>query len=631
MKEFAMASPRQPAKAAASAPPDDTAELKNYTLLERTGQDELAVIYRARHETLDREVCVHILRRAGWVAISRFQLAAKLAARLSHPHILPVLDAGHDEQHGYYIVTPPIDSRPLQELLDAGPLDPPLALRVFAHIGQALDFLHGNGVIHRDVQPQTILVTADGKGLLTGFSLAWMSGGPDLSQLDEGDYLTPYAAPEQTFEDRTPTPALDIYALGAVLQHMLTGELPATDGELASVAARDPRLAPADKIIRRMLSPQPHLRYASAAQAAAALRGVLRPILGEEAGGAALGDAPAEASWIENPLEIVLRDRINEDFLRRSRERSERLHGGEGIRRLLDAWSAGHPERRRQLGQAIRLDQVVSYNIYFYDLKALYETRTLPEKREQPYAGSKLSSRQQDVDRWDVDVSVPPEPFADVPAQEVIVPHSARSMQCPRCGGERRVTCGRCAGRGTLEVKRTVKSATGTHSEVQVVDCPECGGAAQLSCDRCDGTGGLMDQQVFRFSRRGRLWQNTDDLEGLPQRTIESRSEQVFNGEIDVHDPVWHAAQPLHELLEEVTKLERDDTRIVMAELTIRATPVTEVDYTLRGKPRTLAVIGFDQNIRGDFSLLDIERIMVAALIAVVIVLGVVLFLTTRG
>ncbi|MDQ5853676.1 MAG: protein kinase [Chloroflexota bacterium] len=627
-----MARPRQPFKAAAPAPSGDATELKNYNLRERIGQDELAVIYRAQHQTLDRDVHVHILRRPGWVAISRFQLAAKLAARLAHPHLLPVLDAGHDEHYGYYLVTPPVDARPLQELVDAGPVDPPLALRIFAQIGQALDFLHKEGVIHRDVQPQTILVTPDGKALLTGLSLAWTADGPDLSQLDEADYLTPYAAPEQTFEDRTPTPALDIYALGAVLQHMLTGELPSSTGaELPSVGTRDPRLAPADKIIRRMLSPQPHLRYTTAAQAAAALRGVLRPVLGEVIGGAPPGEAPAEASWLENPLEIVLRDRIDADFLQRTLQRSERLHGGEGIRRLLDAWSSGQPHRRRQLGQAIRIEQVVSYNLYFYDLKVLYETRSLPETRERPYKGSKLSSREQEPDRWQVDVPVPDEPFADVPAQEVRLPYSDRSLVCPRCQGETRVTCGRCAGRGTLEVKRTVKTAAGSHSEVEVVDCAECGGAALVTCGRCDGTGGLMEHKVFTFSRRGRLWQNTDDLEGLPPRTIESRSEQVFSGEVEVHDPVWHAVQPLHELFAEATRLENDETRIVAAELTIRGTPVTEVDYTLRDKARTLAVIGFDDDVRGDLSLFDTERIMFAAAIAVIVVLAVVLYLALRS
>ncbi len=632
MKELAMAVPRQPSEPAASAPTGDANELKNYSLIERIGQDELAVIYRAQHQTLDRAVHVHILRRPGWIAVSRFQLWARLAARLAHPHILPVVDAGHEENYGYYLVTPPVDARPLQALLDAGPIDPPLAIRIFAQIGQALDFLHSQGIIHRDVQPQTILVGPDGKALLTGFSLAWTSGGPDLSQLAEADYLTPYAAPEQTFEDRSPTPALDIYSLGAVLEQMLTGEIPAPSGvELASVAARDLRLAPADKIIRRMLSPQPQLRYPTVAQATAALRGVLRPLLGDEAAGVTLAEAPTEASWMENPLEIVLGDRIDADYLRRSRERSERLHAAEGIRRLLDAWSSGHPERRRQLGQAIRVEQVVSYNLYFYDLKVLYETRTVPQTRERPYSGSKLSSRHKEADRWQVDVPAPPEPFADAPVREVVLPQSEKSLQCPRCRGEKRTSCTRCAGRGTMEIKRTVKTATGSHSEVQVVDCPECGGGALITCDRCDGTGGLLEQKVFNFSRRGRLWQNTDDLEGLPQRTIEGRSEQVYMDAVDVHDPVWHAVQPLHELFDEAAKLEQDDTRIVAAELTIRATPVTEVDYTLRGKPRTLAIIGFDQNVRGDLSLWDIERIMFAAAIAVLIVLLIVLYLTKTG
>ena len=628
MKGLAMATPRQPSAAAASMPSSGPAELKNYILLERVGQDELTTVYRAQHQTLDREVRVHILRRSGWIAISRFQLAAKLQARLAHPHLLPVVDAGHDDQYGYYLVTPPVGARPLHKVLEAGPIDPPLALRIFAQIGQVLDYLHSQGVIHRDVQPQTILLTPEGKALLTGFTLAWTHDSPDLSELAEVDYLTPYAAPEQTFEDRDPSPALDIYALGAVLQHMLTGEIPAPAGaELASVATRDPRMAPADKIIRRMVSPQPPMRYPSVAQATAALRGALRPVFGDAEMGVPLADAPVEASWIENPLEIVLGDRIDAEFLQRSRERAERLHGGEAIRRLLDTWSSSRPQRRRQLGQAIRIEQVVSYNLYSYDLKVLYETRSVPRMRERSYSGGNVSSRRE-MDRWQVEVPAPAERFADVPATEIILPHSERSLVCPRCRGEMRMPCGRCTGRGTLEVKRTVKTATGSHTEVEIVDCPECGGAALRTCERCDGTGGLMEQQVFTFSRQGRLWQNTDDLEGLPHRTIESRSTHVFNGEIDVHDPVWYAVQPLQDLFEEATKLEQDDTRIVAADLLIRATPVTEVDYTFRDHPRTLAVIGFDDNVRGDLSLLDTERIMVAGLIAVVLVLVLVLIVT---
>ena len=631
MKDFVMALPQQPWQPAEATLTGDATQLKNYLLFERIGKDELSVIYRAQHQTLDREVHVHILRRPDWIAVSRFQLWARLGARFAHPHILPVLDAGYEEPYGYYLVTPALDARQLQELLGVGPVDVSLALRIFAQIGQALDFLHNQGVIHRDVQPQTILVTPEGKAVLTDFSLAWTSDGPDLSQLSEAEYLTPYVAPEQTFEEGTTTTALDIYALGAVVQHMLNGETPSSGAEPATVTVRDPRLTPADKVIRRMMAPQPELRYTTAAQAFAALRSALWPVLAETAADLPLVGAPAEASWVDNPLEMVLGDRIDPDYLRRSQERAERLHAPEGIRRLLDTWSSGHPERRRQLGQVIRVEQVITYNLYFYDLKVLYETRTVPQIRERPYAGSMLSSREPEADRWHVDVPVPSEPFVDVPVREVILPHSERSLRCPGCEGEKRTPCTRCSGYGTLEVKRTVKTATGRRAEVQVVDCPACDSAGVVTCSRCDGTGGLLEEKVFTFSRRGRLWQNSDDLEGLPRRMIRSRSELVFVDRVDIHDPRWHGVQPLHELFDEAARLEQDDTKIVVAELTIRATPVTEVDYTLHSKPRTLAIIGFDQSVRGDLSLWDLERIIFTAVIAVLIVLLALLYFTRMG
>src|SRR6266536_3273651 len=119
-----------------------THDLLNYRLSDRLAQEELATVYRATHLTLDRPVQVHILRRTDWISVSRFQLAARLAARLSHPNILPVVDAGHDERYGDYLVTPRLDARALQDLLLGGPVEPLLALRVFAQIGAALDDLH---------------------------------------------------------------------------------------------------------------------------------------------------------------------------------------------------------------------------------------------------------------------------------------------------------------------------------------------------------------------------------------------------------------------------------------------------------------------------------------------------------
>ena len=92
-----------------------THDLLNYRLSERISQEELATVYRATHLTLDRPVQVHILRRTDWISVSRFQLAARLAARLSHPNILPVVDAGHDDRYGDYLVTPRLETRSLHD------------------------------------------------------------------------------------------------------------------------------------------------------------------------------------------------------------------------------------------------------------------------------------------------------------------------------------------------------------------------------------------------------------------------------------------------------------------------------------------------------------------------------------
>jgi len=624
-----MASSRPPTRVAGSTAAGESAEIKNYRLDERIEQDELAVIYRAQHQTLDREVRVHVLRRSGWVAVSRFQLAARLAAKVQHPHIVPVLDAGHDERYGYYLVTPPLAAAPLSSMLEHGRLAPAIALRIFGNIAQALDELHRQGIVHRDVQPQTILAQADGTAYLTGFSLASSPDGPDLSSLDEADYLTPYAAPEQTFENGAPQPALDIYALGAVLYHMLSGTVPpGSGGEPPSLAAADATLAGVDKVLRRMMAPQPQLRYAAAGQAAAALRSSLRDMLEPTA----RLQGAMDAQWLENPLEIVLRERLDADWLSRTAKRAAELHGGEGVRRLLDAWAGDSPLRRRQLGQAIALEQVISYNLYFYDLKVLYETRSSGETRERPISGSRVSSRSAAPDRWDVDVAVPDQPFAAVAPVAVEIPHSERTITCPRCQGETHISCPRCQGRGTLDIKRTVKTPTGSHFEVQTVDCPECEGTAQLVCERCEGQGNLLQTGVFTFSRSARLWQNTDELEGLPRRALEERSEPVFGGSIDLHDPAWHAVQPLHELIGEAAKQLGDETRAVAVELTIRGTPVTEVDYTFRDKPRTLAVIGFDDKIRGDLSLWDSERLLIGALaVLLALAVAVLLFVMLRG
>jgi serine/threonine protein kinase len=399
---------RMAAGGSAATPARKSAEerdLLNYRLSERVGQEELATVYRATHLTLDRPVQVHILRRTDWISSSRFQLAARLAARLSHPNILPVVDAGHDERYGDYLVTPRLETRPLQELLRDGPLDPVTALKVFTQIGSALDYLHGQGIVHRDVQPPNIFLTPQGVAYLANFSLAAAPDTPDLSSLEEDGYLTAYSAPEQSLVSSDSTPAQDLYSLGAVLYHMLLGEPPPAPGaELKSLASRDTAIADADRVIRRLLAPQPAQRYASAAQATIALRQALRQQIDESTDDMQESRWEMVAEWLENPLETVVGAMLDQEFVSKSRNRADQLHRAGAIRRLLDRWSQHGFLRQPSLGQLVQPTQIVSYDVYLYELKAHYETRKPPKPRQVVPSEGALTPVQRAPELWDAPV-----------------------------------------------------------------------------------------------------------------------------------------------------------------------------------------------------------------------------------
>jgi serine/threonine protein kinase len=615
-----MSSPKTSARAAPGKVTADAGhELRNYRLQGRIGQEDLATVYNAAHLTLDRPVVVHLLRRPDWVSVSRFQLAARLAARLSHPNLLPVIDAGHDDRYGYYLVTPALEARSLSEVLQSGPLDPVLALSVTKQIGAALDYLHSKGVIHRDVQPGNILLTKEGLAYLTNLSLAASPDTPDLSSVDEADYLTPYSAPEQRLDPSEAEPALDIYGLGAVLWHMLSGSAPPPPGEsLPSLGSRDPLLNGAERVVQRMMAPQAGARYSSLAQAAAALRQALRVQLDRASEDMEESRWEASAEWLENPLETVLGEVLDQEFIKSSRERANKLHEVGVIRRLLDRWSRLSWARRTALGQIIEPEQITSFNIYSYDLRTVYETRSQPEARTRPQRPDERSAIAAVPDVWEVDV---PDEQAGGRAQELTLPNSLRVITCSECGGQSKIVCKTCNGKGSIERSHKVKNPDGsTQTEMIAENCATCRGYGKQTCPQCLGAGNMVEEQVFTFAQRTRLWQNTDDLEGLPQLALERRAQQVYSAKIDPFEGRWHGVAPLAELLQAAVKEADTHTRIHSAELTIRGTTLTELDFTLNEKPHRLTIVGLDNEIVGDWALLNPERIALVALAAVLAV-----------
>jgi serine/threonine protein kinase len=605
----------------------ETHDLLNYRLLERIGQEELATVYRGTHQTLDRPVEIHILRRTDWISSSRFQLAGKLAARLSHPNILPVVDAGHDERYGAYMVTPRLETRSLHETLKAGPLDPLTALKVFTQIGAALDFLHGQGIVHRDVQPANILLTPQGNAFLTNFSLAAAPDTPDLSSIEEADYLTPYSAPEQSLVSGEPAAAQDLYSLGAVLYHMLLGEEPPPPGgEPRSLSTRDVALAGGDRVIRRLLAAQPAQRYAGAAQAAVALRQALRQQIDETTEDMEESRWEPVAEWLENPLETVVGSLLDHEFVARSRARADNLHRAGVIRKSLDRWSAAGFLRRPLLGQVIQPTQIVSYDVYLYELRADYETRTPPQTRQAiPEEGS-IAPATREPELWDVPVPELP-PFADAAPTPIAIPGSQHVIPCSECGGAANVVCKNCRGEGYIERVRKVRDADGTNrNEALKEQCPICHGYGKQPCPRCEGAGQLLEEKFFTWSRHAKQFFNEDDLTGLHKLTIQTQAQPVFSGRIDPYEAKWYQVAPLKELLETAINGGGPNARLLTADLDIKGVPVTEVDYTYKEKPHSLTLIGFTDEVRGDAALFDRERAILYGGLVVLTLLAALLF-----
>jgi WD40 repeat protein len=250
------------------------------------GSGAFGTVYRAFDPVLDRDVALKVPHPAVLQDArlrERFLREARTAAGLHHPHIVPVFDAGlADGQH--YLAAAFIEGRPLAEML-AQPLDARRAAALVRDLAEALAYAHSQGVVHRDVKPDNILVEPGDVAYLMDFGLAFHEAADKLTH--DGDVLgTPaYIAPEQArgrLDD--PLPAADQYSLGVVLYEMLTGRTlfagPAA-AVLASVLTQEPpaprKLEPhlprdLETVCLKCLAKRPEDRYADCAALADDLR-----------------------------------------------------------------------------------------------------------------------------------------------------------------------------------------------------------------------------------------------------------------------------------------------------------------------------------------------------------------------
>jgi tRNA A-37 threonylcarbamoyl transferase component Bud32 len=202
-----------------------------FVLVREIGSGGMSTVFLGRDEVLDRPVAVKILRSdlEGSDVSARFQREGRTAARLSHPNIVQVYDAGEDYLDGRevsYIVVEYVPGGDLKALIDRrGPLPGAMLSRIGAAVADGLAHAHERGVIHRDIKPQNVLMDEYGSPKLTDFGIARALDTAHSTSTDSYLGTATYSSPEQLQGERV-TPKSDVYSLGATLYHAATGQPP---------------------------------------------------------------------------------------------------------------------------------------------------------------------------------------------------------------------------------------------------------------------------------------------------------------------------------------------------------------------------------------------------------------------
>ncbi len=209
-----------------------------YAIVERIASGGMGEVFRARDTVLAREVAIKVLHRslAGDQAfVDRFRTEARAAAGLSHANIVAVFDWGSVDGI-YYMVMEHVRGQSMRAVLNhEGRLEPALAAEVVRQTLLALEHAHRQGIVHRDVKPENILVTADGVVKVADFGLARAYAEGRQTQAGTVTGTVQYLAPEQ-IRGEPADPRSDLYSLGIVSYELLTGALPFT-GETAMAIA----------------------------------------------------------------------------------------------------------------------------------------------------------------------------------------------------------------------------------------------------------------------------------------------------------------------------------------------------------------------------------------------------------
>jgi serine/threonine-protein kinase len=260
-----------------------------YELVEKLGEGGMATVYKAKCQILNRYVSVKILKReysSDEEFLKKFKREATAVASLSDNNIVNVYDVGSDGDVNY-IVMEYVQGKSLKEILnERGKLTTDQALAIGIQIGKALEHAHKNNIIHRDIKPHNVIVTADGVVKVTDFGIAKSSDSATITNsskvLGSAHYFSPEQAKGNVVDNRT-----DIYSLGIVLYELVTGRVPFDAESPVSVALKhiqEPPVPPKElndsipdafnKLVMKAIEKEPFRRYQNVSDMVADMKAI---------------------------------------------------------------------------------------------------------------------------------------------------------------------------------------------------------------------------------------------------------------------------------------------------------------------------------------------------------------------
>jgi eukaryotic-like serine/threonine-protein kinase len=614
----------------------------NYQLERQIGRGATARIWLARHRTFaHRLFAVKLTNTSVPHEVELFSREALLMSRLDHVAIPRIYD------HGYlypfhYTIMDYVPGVSVRQLLTAHRrLGIEQSLRIANTLAAALDYIHTQGVIHRDVTPSNILIDRDtGRTAVIDFGVA-RELGTSSSTITPATIGTPgYMAPEQITAPHNATYHSDLFSMGVVLFEVLTGNLPwdaESSDPVPTLKSRSGDGLPVelDDVFAKLLAQTPTQRYQTATAAMTDIDKIIAKHTAQTVITPATNTPNSTSNTPLHPVESALAIDIDHDALTESVTFGQQTGTPEAIADILTKWGLQNYWRRQLLGRLAHIKSIQNQTIYTYTLHVIIETRfpptvvTTSESDDSHTEASPITI----TDRWQI--ALPKAQFnATLSAGQLIVPGSQRQIDCPHCQHGQQI-CPSCHGQPLPH------PTTSDDDDAPAPICTRCQGKTTIACGECSGNGQLYQQQRMDWRRQPTQFTAQDDTNYAAQLWISQYCTPRTVYRMQEHHgirPEWKLLPKVEHLIAQMTAYQNSDSRVVLSELTIAVIPVSEFVFDLgetsNWRTHTTtepaqyrwAVFGFERILPPNRQFLDWQRIILIGLSGICFILLVVIF-----